>query len=162
LWRLSVQLIGERPFLGIGLDNFRLAYGRLLNADSWNETIHTNNWYLEFLVGGGLLAALPFFAWLAGEGLLAWRVMRQPPVDPWLLAIFAGMLAFLIHGLLDFFLLFNSTGLLFWLLVGLWWQWLKENKNPQIDNHGSRQITQISFPLSLRLRASVLSNSKES
>jgi hypothetical protein len=162
LWRLSVQLIGERPFLGIGLDNFRLAYGRLLNADSWNETIHTNNWYLEFLVGGGLLAALPFFAWLAGEGLLAWRVMRQPPVDPWLLASFAGLLAFLIHGLLDFFLLFNSTGLLFWLLVGLWWQWLKENKNPQIDNHGSRQITQISFLLSLRLRASVLSNSKES
>ncbi len=154
LWRLAVQLIGERPFLGIGLDNFRLGYGRLLNADSWNETIHTNNWYLEFLVGGGLLAALPFFAWLGWEGLLAWRMLRRPTVDPWLLAIWAGLLAFAVHGLLDFFLLFNSTGLLFWLLVGLWWQWFKENKNPQIT-----QIAQIFPHNSLWLSVASLRNS---
>ncbi|MBK8902036.1 MAG: hypothetical protein IPM53_12685 [Anaerolineaceae bacterium] len=122
LWRLALQIIGQRPFLGIGLDNFRLEYGRWLGAASWNKTIHTNNWYLEFLVGGGLLAALPFFAWLGWEAVLAWRIVRQPAVDPWLVAILAGLLAFLIHGLLDFFLLFNSTGLLFWLLIGLWWQ----------------------------------------
>ncbi len=159
LWRLALQFIGERPLLGIGLDNFRLGYGRLLNADSWNETIHTNNWYLEFLVGGGLLAALPFFAWLAWEGLLAWRVLRRPPVDPWLLAILAGLLAFLIHGLLDFFLLFNSTGLLFWLLVGLWWQWLEEHKNPQTGDHGSRQIAQMASLHSLWVSVSSLRNS---
>jgi hypothetical protein len=134
LWRLALVMIGERPFLGIGLDNFRLGYGRLLNANSWNETIHTNNWVLEFLVGGGLLAALPFFAWLGWEGLRAWSALHQPEVDPWLVAILAGLLAFLIHGLLDFFLLFNSTGLLFWLLVGLWWQ----GNHPQIT-----QISQI-------------------
>jgi hypothetical protein len=122
LWPLAVQLIGERPFLGIGLDNFRLVYGRLLQADSWNDTIHTNNWYLEFLVGGGLLAALPFFAWLAWEGGVAWTRLRQRPVDPWQVAILASLLAFLLHGLVDFFLFFNSTGLLFWLLVGCWWQ----------------------------------------
>lgn len=122
LWPLAVQLIGERPFLGIGLDNFRLVYGRLLQADSWNDTIHTNNWYLEFLVGGGLLAALPFFAWLAWEGRVAWSQLRQRPVDPWQVAILASLLAFFSHGLVDFFLLFNSTGLLFWLLVGCWWQ----------------------------------------
>ena len=126
LWLLAARLIRERPLLGIGLDNFRLVYGRLLEANSWNETIHTNSWYLEFLVGGGLLAALPFFAWLAWETRLAWRALRQPPVDPWLVAILAGLLAFLVHGLLDFFLLFNSTGLLFWLLVGLWWQSSRE------------------------------------
>lgn len=122
LWPLALQLIGERPFLGIGLDNFRLVYGRLLQAVSWNETIHTNNWYLEFLVGGGLLAALPFFAWLAWEGQVAWAQLRQRPVDPWQVAILASLLAYLSHGLVDFFLLFNSTGLLFWLLVGCWWQ----------------------------------------
>ncbi len=107
--------------LGIGLDNFRLVYGRLLQADSWNDTIHTNNWYLEFLVGGGLLAALPFFAWLAWEGRVAWSQLRQRPVDPWQVAIVASLLTFFSHGMVDFFLLFNSTGLLFWLLVGCWW-----------------------------------------
>ena len=137
LWQVAATLIGERPLLGIGLDNYRLVYGRLLDANSWNETIHTNNWYLEFLVGGGLLAALPFFAWLTWESLLAWRVLRQSPTDPWLIAILAGLLAFLVHGLLDFFLLFNSTGLLFWLLIGLWWQSLKEN--PQITQIKSNQ-----------------------
>jgi hypothetical protein len=126
LWRLAVQLIGERPLLGIGLDNFRLVYGRLLGADSWNDTIHTNNWYLEFLVGGGLLASLPFFAWLLWEGGIAWHTIRHSPTDPWQTAILAALLAYLIHGLLDFFLLFNSTGYLFWLLVGLWWQSLKK------------------------------------
>ena len=135
LWRVALQMILERPFLGSGLDNFRLLYGRFLDADSWNETIHANNWYLEFLVGGGLLAALPFFGWLAWEGAWAWRILRQPAVDAWLVAILAGLLAFLIHGLLDFFLLFNSTGLLFWLLVGLWWQARGEQslKPSQID-----------------------------
>lgn len=121
LWPLALQLIAERPFLGIGLDNFRLVYGRLLQADSWNDTIHTNNWFLEFLVGGGLLAALPFFAWLAWEGTVAWTRLRQRPIDPWQVALLASLLAFLLHGLVDFFLLFNSTGLLFWLLVGCWW-----------------------------------------
>lgn len=133
LWLLAVQMIKERPFLGIGLDNYRLVYGRLLDASSWNETIHSNNWYLEFLVGGGLLASLPFFVWIIWEGIAAWRVLRHPVVDPWQVAILAGLLAYLVHGLLDFFLLSNSTGLLFWLLVGLWWQSLKhKNNNPQI------------------------------
>ncbi|WP_420631048.1 O-antigen ligase family protein [Candidatus Leptofilum sp.] len=122
LWPLALQMVGERPLLGIGLDNFRLVYGRWLNADSWNETIHTNNWYLEFLVGSGLMATIPFFIWLVWEGKAAWRVLRRRPVDAWQVAILASLLAYLIHGLVDFFLLFNSTGLLFWLLVGLWWQ----------------------------------------
>ena len=108
-------------------------------------------WFLLILVGGGVLAALPFFAWLAGEGLLAWHALRPQPNDPWLLAILAGLLAFLIHGLLDFFLLFNSTGLLFWLLIGLWWQWLKENNNPQ--------MTQIFSLNSLRSSVASLRNS---
>ncbi|MCB9009105.1 MAG: hypothetical protein H6656_17395 [Ardenticatenaceae bacterium] len=148
LWRLAVQLIGERPLLGIGLDNFRLGYGRLLNADSWNETIHQQlvpEFWSRWRAG---CAAL--FAWLAGEGLLA--LARSAPSQMIrLLAILAGLLAFLIHGLLDFFLLFNSTGLLFWLLIGLWWQWLKENNNPQ--------MTQIFSLNSLRSSVASLRNS---
>jgi hypothetical protein len=35
-------------------------------------------------------------------------------------AIAAGLLTHLIYGVFDYFLLFSSTGLLFWLLCGLW------------------------------------------
>jgi hypothetical protein len=38
----------------------------------------------------------------------------------WQTALAAGLLAFYIHGFFDFFLLFNATGLLFWLLTALW------------------------------------------
>jgi hypothetical protein len=66
---------------------------------------------------------LPFLVWL---GLLAadiaqkLRQPRQAGVMVEQAAVAAGLFAFLIHGLLDYFLAFNATALLFWLLVGLW------------------------------------------
>jgi hypothetical protein len=125
LWSAAVRLAAERPLVGLGPDNYRLVYGRALNAaqgteTAWNDTIHTNNWYLETLVSFGMLGSLPFLAWL---GLLALDIVRaglRPAVSPWRMATGAGLLAFMIHGLLDYFLLFNSTALLFWMLAGLW------------------------------------------
>jgi O-antigen ligase len=108
------------PVLGIGLDNFRLRYGEVLGFNQWNESIHANNWYIETVVSVGLAGAVPFFLWL---GLLVWEMavgIRERPAQLWLAAVAAGLLAYLFHGLLDYFLLFNSTGLLFWILVGLW------------------------------------------
>lgn len=120
LWTVAAQLWQQRPLTGIGLDNFRLTYGQVLGANRWNETIHSNNWFLETVVSLGLLGAIPFFIWLGLLALDLWRGGRQPSVTIWQLAIIAGLLAFFIHGLLDYFLLFNATGLLFWSLVGLW------------------------------------------
>lgn len=120
LWQVAWQLFTAYPLTGIGLDNFRLIYGRELGRASWNTSVHTNSWYLEMLVSVGLLGALPFFAWLAGlAGDIIYR-LRQAGNTMWLTAIAAGLLAYFIHGLLDYFLLFNATALLFWLLVGLW------------------------------------------
>ncbi len=120
LWRAAGQLWRERPLLGVGLDNFRLLYGRSLGAESWNTTIHSNNWYVETLVSAGLLGSVPFFLLLALLATDIVRVLRRPGATVWQAAVAAGLLAFLIHGLLDYFLLFNTTGLLFWLLMGLW------------------------------------------
>jgi membrane-bound metal-dependent hydrolase YbcI (DUF457 family) len=68
----------------------------------------------------GLVGSLPFFAWLLLLLIDMGRKLRQPTVTLWQMAIAAGLLAYFIHGLLDYFLLFNTTALLFWLLVGLW------------------------------------------
>jgi O-antigen ligase len=102
------------------MDNFRLTYGDWLDRPFFNQTIHTNNFYLEMLVSLGILGALPFFLWLGSLLVNILRTLRRPDKSMWQVAIAAGLLAFVIHGFLDFFLLFNSTGLLFWLLVGLW------------------------------------------
>ncbi|MGH2538126.1 MAG: O-antigen ligase family protein [Candidatus Promineifilaceae bacterium] len=120
LWAVALRQLAARPLLGIGLDNFRLTYGRELGWPSWNDSIHTNNWYLETLVSLGLLGSLPFLAWL---GLLAFelfRTIRRPAVHAWQVAVAVGLAAFMLHGLLDYFMLFNATAALFWLLVGGW------------------------------------------
>ncbi|MBK9053707.1 MAG: O-antigen ligase family protein [Chloroflexi bacterium] len=120
LWRVAGQLWWERPWLGIGFDNFRLIYGDRLNARLWNNTVHTNNWYLEMIVSLGLLGSIPFFLWLLGLNLDMLKHARRPERSMWQIALAAAVFTFMVHGLLDFFLLFNTTGLLFWLLVGLW------------------------------------------
>jgi O-antigen ligase len=110
----------ERPWTGIGLDNFRLTYGPPLGLQGWDDTVHTNNWYLETLVSVGLLGAIPFFTWL---GLLLGDVgiaCTRPGAPLWRVSVGCGLMAFGVHGLVDYFLLFHATGLLFWILVGLW------------------------------------------
>lgn len=120
LWAAAWRLFRERPLLGIGLDNFRLRYGAVLGYSSWNTTIHTNNWYTETAVSTGLLGAAPFLAWLALLAIDVLRYLRRRNVTVWHVAVAAGLFAYLLHGLLDYFLLFNATALLFWMLVGLW------------------------------------------
>ena len=120
LWRLGLAMVRERPWLGIGFDNFRLTYGARLDSANFDDTVHTNNFYLEMLVSVGLLGGGAFLFWLGALVVDVLQTLHQPDVSIWQAAVGAGLLAFLVHGLLDFFLLFNATGLLFWLLVGLW------------------------------------------
>jgi O-antigen ligase len=118
LWKTAWNLWKERFLLGIGLDNFRLRYGEELGYELWNQTVHSNNWYVETVVSLGLLGALPFLAWLGA--LVFDLISRARNGGIWTIALAAAILAFLIHGFLDYFLLFNATGLLFWMLVGMW------------------------------------------
>jgi hypothetical protein len=132
LWQVAWQLFTEHPFFGIGLDNFRLVYGRELGQTGWNETIHSNSWYVETLVSVGLIGTLPFFGWLLFMALDIWRTLRGGAVSIWQTAVAVGILAFFVHGLLDYFLLFNTTALLFWLLIGLWFSLKNMPKGSQL------------------------------
>jgi O-antigen ligase len=124
LWRIAARQFAGRPLLGIGLDNFRLTYGRVAGLSDWNNTIHTNNWYLENLVSLGALGSLPFFVWLVLLGFdivtKVRKASRARPYIMWQIALGTALVAYLIHGLLDYFLLFNATAMLFWILIGLW------------------------------------------
>lgn len=124
LWLLAGRQLLERPAMGIGLDNFRLTYGEVAGWQAWDTTIHANNWYVETLVSLGVIGSLPFLIWL----LLLCRdivvQLRRPFISngncAWQIGLAIGLLSFIIHGLLDYFLLFNGTAFLFWILVGLW------------------------------------------
>jgi hypothetical protein len=124
LWLLAVRQLLERPAMGIGLDNFRLTHGKVAGWQAWDTTIHTNNWYVETLVSLGVIGSLPFLIWLFLLGRDIVVQLHRPSISTrncaWQIGLAVGLLSFMIHGLLDYFLLFNGTAFLFWILVGLW------------------------------------------
>ena len=122
LWRTALGLFAERPLLGIGPDSFRRLYGRRLGLAEWDDTLHTNNLYLELLVTLGLLGLLAFGWLLVETGRALAGSLRSPvggPAPLWALGVGGALLTFLVHGLLDYFLGFTATYLLFWMTLGL-------------------------------------------
>lgn len=121
LWAAALQMWRSRPLLGIGPDVFRHAYGPLLGLQRWDDRIHTNNLYLELLVGGGIVGLALLFVLLGAALLPALTTLWRTPagVDWWaLLGCAVALLAYLIHGVLDMFLEFSATYLLFWGSLG--------------------------------------------
>jgi O-antigen ligase len=121
LWQAAVRLIAQRPLLGQGPDNFRHLYGAELGLDSWDERIQANNLYLELLVDLGLVGLLSFGWVLLGPLRRMLSVLRAVPTGResfWTLGAGLAIVAFLVHGLLDTFLAFVPTALLFWLCLG--------------------------------------------
>ncbi len=121
LWRTAVRMLETSPWLGVGPDNFRRMYGRYLGFQSWDQRIHANNTFLEILADigvPGFLAWLVFVVCITGIGV---RVALRAPAAmtrQWAAGTLAGWCAFLIHGILDYFLAFHATLLLWMLLAG--------------------------------------------
>ena len=119
LWRAAFHLVRRRPVTGIGLDTFRLTYGPVIGLRQWDKRQHSNSLYVETLVSVGVVGAVVFFAWLALLVVdIGMTLVRAG--DVWQGAVAAGLLAYLVHQVVDYFLLFSATGLLFWLLCGSW------------------------------------------
>jgi hypothetical protein len=116
LWGAAGQLIAAHPVLGVGPDNFRHFYGAELGLEAWDERVQANNLYLEILADLGVVG-LAAFAWVLARPIL--DLAKQAMTNTLALGVALAIGAFLIHGLLDAFLAFNPTALLFWLLLGL-------------------------------------------
>jgi hypothetical protein len=117
LWRAAWRMAAERPWLGVGPDNFRLLYGRyagLANADS---RVHSNSLYIELIVGTGIagLAALCWLVWRAGGAAVAASVRGSATLS----GVVAAAAAVAVHGLVDSFLGFTATYILIALTLGL-------------------------------------------
>jgi O-antigen ligase len=121
LWQAALSLFRQHPILGVGPDNFRHLYGAELGLEGWDERVQANNMYLEILADLGVLGVLAL-AWLLVVPLAraVRRVRRLPGPDSVLLVgVCLALGAFLLHGLLDTFVAFTSTALLFWLCLGV-------------------------------------------
>jgi O-antigen ligase len=131
LWSAAARMLAEHPATGVGPDNFRLQYGSYLGLVDPDPRLHSNNMYMEILAGTGLLGAAAFavVCWrVARNGwtaLAPWRrgspTVDDRPADAAVLTagVVAGAIAIALHGLVDSFLSFTATYVLFAIALGL-------------------------------------------
>ena len=119
LWRAAARIVAAHPLLGIGPDNFRLAYGSYAGIASPDTRTHSNNMYLEVLTGGGLLAGAAF-AWLLWRAAVCVGTALSGALHGATAAIGVGAaaLAIALHAIVDSFLGFAPTYVLFSLTLG--------------------------------------------
>ncbi len=114
LWRAALGMFRQRPLLGVGPDNFRHLYGRILGLAAPDDRLHANNLYFETLADLGLCGALALVALVVALAAAARRAWTVPLGR----GIALGLGTFLLHGTLDYFFAFTPTLAMFWLLAG--------------------------------------------
>jgi hypothetical protein len=122
LWQAAAQMFLERPIFGVGPGTFRLRYGAYIGSELASTKIHSNNTYLELASTTGVLGLAAFLAAVAFVVLRIWRSLRdRREGQGWLVhaAVLAGIVAFLTHGVVDYFLGFNGTAGVFWATLGI-------------------------------------------
>jgi O-Antigen ligase len=120
LWRAAVRIVATHPLVGIGPDNFRLAYGSYAGIAAADPRTHSNNMYLEVLAGGGLLA-FAAFAWLLWRASACVRDGLRLASGGGHAATFgvaAAAIAIALHAAVDSFVSFAPTYVLFSLTLG--------------------------------------------
>jgi O-antigen ligase len=121
LWAAALRIASERPWLGLGPDNFRHVYGRYARIERPDPRVHANNMYLEVLAGAGVIGLLALLWLLGTAGHALWLRCRRAPLTR-LMPAAAALAAWLMvagHGLVDSFLSFTTTYLTFALAAGL-------------------------------------------
>jgi hypothetical protein len=121
LWRTALDISRERPWLGIGPDNFRFIYGPRVGLTSWDTRVHTNNTYLEVLVGSGLIgfATLLWLLLAAAWSTIGRLAAANADTVRFVAATTSAGLAITAHGMVDSFLTFTSTYVAFAIAAGL-------------------------------------------
>ncbi len=123
LWRASLNMIGDHPLFGVGLDNFLYAYrGRYIFAGAWRDPnlSHPHNILLDFGTRLGLFG-LATGVWMIFALVRSlWRSWATIPAlwFPIAVGVAAALLDMLAHGLVDHSFFLVDLAFLFMLLLG--------------------------------------------
>jgi hypothetical protein len=113
LWGAALALWQQSPLIGVGPDNFRRLYGRVLGRERADARTYANSTLLEAAATTGLLGALA----LAGTFVASlWRATRDKAPEAAALCGLGTVLA--VHGLVDYVLAFTGHALVLAFVVG--------------------------------------------
>ncbi len=124
VWIAVIDMIKDRPFLGIGPGNDAFNKVYPLYQQPRYTALSAYSVILEIAVEAGLIGLAIFF-WLLtvtfGQG---WRQLqhlrdRQSPHAYWLIAALATMVGMLVHGLVDTIWYRPQVSILWWLMLAL-------------------------------------------
>jgi hypothetical protein len=117
-WTAALGMLRDHPLVGVGADNFRLRFTDYSGISESHIGTHAHSFYLESLANTGLVG----FAGLAVFLLSMLRLGASKLDGPdwlWRAALFASLVGWLVHGLLDDFERFWPAHVAYWLVIGL-------------------------------------------
>jgi O-antigen ligase len=120
-WAAAVAMLRDHPVLGVGPDNFRVRFADYSGIAESHIGTHAHSLYLESLADTGLLGLVGLVGVLVGVVRIGWAGLGARRDSDWLwhAALFASLLSWLLHGLLDDFERFWPAHVAFWIVVGL-------------------------------------------
>ncbi|MDP2927669.1 MAG: O-antigen ligase family protein [Candidatus Omnitrophota bacterium] len=127
IYRNTVHMIGEHPFIGVGINTFSKNYGKYKTAVAearmeTPDTIYAHNSFLQMGGEMGLLGLGTFLIFLFFVLKSIWLAFKRN-TDPFLKAlsvsVFAAIIAYLINGLTETSLYYARLVMIFWFLIGL-------------------------------------------
>jgi O-antigen ligase len=127
IYRNTVHMIGEHPFIGVGINTFSKNYGKYKTTAAearmpTQDTIYAHNSFLQ--MGGemgllGLGTFLIFLFFVLKSIWLAFKKNKDPFLKALSVSVFAAIIAYLINGLTETSLYYARLVMIFWFLIGL-------------------------------------------
>ena len=124
VWRVALWMLADFPFTGVGMGTFN-DVGALLYPFYETQNPGTHNVYLQAGVDLGMPGLIAYLALLGLVVWMAWRAVRrfketgQSVLCAIAIGGLSGMLALLVHGLVDNTMWNTRAAFLPWLVMGL-------------------------------------------
>ena len=118
-WKAAVDMIKDRPLLGFGPGTFGSIYPRYKLPDA-EETQLAHNNYIQVWVESGVFAFLAYMWLVFGFLWLVFHNRKKSGENQVLrMGLSLGIIAFLIHSIVDFNLYVPGIATFFWIFMGL-------------------------------------------
>jgi putative inorganic carbon (HCO3(-)) transporter len=94
-WQAAANMLGDHPWLGVGIGNYAFAYARYA-IGRWRDPLgHAHNYYLNIAAEAGLLGLSAYLLLMAACLIYAWRVVQRS--SGYWRAVALGSLGVLVH-----------------------------------------------------------------